>query len=105
RTAARTHRRPGGGLSLLFRLGRAPEPPRRSARLRPRIASINEEHRFHLTIGNRFEDIELVQAVLRNCLERRGMEKDRPHWIDLVVREALANAIKHGNAQNPSKQV
>jgi len=86
-------------------LGRAPEPPRRSARLRPRIASINKEHRFHLAIGNRFENIELVQAVLQDCLERLGMEKDRRHRIDLVVREALANAIKHGNAQNPSKRI
>lgn len=66
---------------------------------------MTEEHRFHLAIGSRFENIELVQVVLRDCLERLGMEEDSRHWIDLVVREALANAIKHGNAQNPSKQV
>ena len=64
-----------------------------------------EEHRFHLAIGSRFENIELVQVVLRDCLERLGMEEDARHWMDLVVREALANAIKHGNEQNPSKQV
>jgi len=64
-----------------------------------------DEHRFHLAIGSRFENIELVQVVLRDCLERLGMEEDSRHWVDLVVREALANAIKHGNAQNPSKQV
>jgi serine/threonine-protein kinase RsbW len=64
-----------------------------------------EEHRFHLAIGSRFENIELVQVVLRDCLERLGMEDDARHWVDLAVREALANAIKHGNAQNPSKQV
>jgi len=64
-----------------------------------------EEYRFHLAIGSRFENIELVQVVLRDCLERLGMEADARHWVDLAVREALANAIKHGNAQNPSKQV
>ena len=64
-----------------------------------------EEHRFHLAIGSRFENIELVQVVLRDCLERLGMEEDARHWVDVAVREALANAIKHGNAQNPSKQV
>jgi len=64
-----------------------------------------EEHRFHLDIGSRFENIELVQVVLRDSLERLGMEDDARHWIDLAVREALANAIKHGNEQNPSKQV
>ena len=64
-----------------------------------------EEYRFHLAIGSRFENIELVQVVLRDSLERLGMEEDARHWIDLAVREALANAIKHGNEQNPSKQV
>jgi serine/threonine-protein kinase RsbW len=64
-----------------------------------------EEHCFHLAIGSRFENIELVQVVLRDCLERLGMEEDARGWVDLAVREALANAIKHGNEQNPSKQV
>ena len=64
-----------------------------------------EEHRFHLAIGSRFENIELVQVVLRDYLERLGMADDTRHSVDLAVREALANAIKHGNEQNPSKQV
>jgi serine/threonine-protein kinase RsbW len=64
-----------------------------------------EEYRFHLAIGSRFENIELVQVVLRDCLERLGLEEDSRHWVDVAVREALANAIKHGNEQNPTKQV
>ena len=64
-----------------------------------------EEYRFHLAIGSRFENIELVQVVLRDCLERLGLEEDSRHWVDVAMREALANAIKHGNEQNPSKQV
>jgi serine/threonine-protein kinase RsbW len=64
-----------------------------------------EEHRFHLAIGSRFENIELVQVVLKDCLQREGMDKDALEWVDLAVREALANAIKHGNEQNPTKQV
>lgn len=64
-----------------------------------------EEHRFHLAIGSRFENIELVQVVLKEYLQRLGMDDDTQHWVDVAVREALANAIKHGNEQNPSKQV
>jgi len=64
-----------------------------------------EEQRFHLAIGSRIDNIELVQVVLRDCLERLGMEDEARHRVDLAVREALANAIKHGNEQNPSKQV
>ncbi|HSF41079.1 MAG TPA: ATP-binding protein [Thermoanaerobaculia bacterium] len=64
-----------------------------------------EENRFHLSIGSRFENIELVQVVLKNALVRLGVDEDKRHWIDLAVREAVANAIKHGNEQNPDKKV
>lgn len=64
-----------------------------------------DDSRFHLTIGSRFENIELVQVVLDDALERVGFDEDARHWIDLAVREALANAIKHGNRQDPAKQV
>ena len=43
--------------------------------------------------------------VLKDCLQRMGMDDDAQHWVDLAVREALANAIKHGNLQHPGKQV
>lgn len=64
-----------------------------------------EDYRFHLTIGSRFENIELVQVVLKDSLARLGMDEDAQHWVDVAVREALANAIKHGNEQDSSKQV
>jgi serine/threonine-protein kinase RsbW len=63
------------------------------------------DYRFHLAVGSRFENIELVQVVLKDCLQRIGMDDDAQHWVDLAVREALANAIKHGNLQHPDKQV
>ena len=64
-----------------------------------------EEQRFHLAIGSRFENIELVQVVLKDSLERLGLDEDTRHWVDVAVREAVANAIKHGNVQDPGKQV
>lgn len=63
------------------------------------------EHRFHLDLGSRFENIELVQVVLKDTLDQLGIEEDARHWIDVAVREAVANAIKHGNEQSPDKQV
>lgn len=64
-----------------------------------------EQRHFHLDVGSRFENIELVQVVLRDSLERLGVDEDTRHWVDVAVREAVANAIKHGNAQDPGKQV
>ena len=66
---------------------------------------MQEPLRFHLEIGSRFENIELVQIVLKDSLVHLGLEEDALHWIDIAVREAVANAIKHGNAQDPGKQV
>ncbi len=63
------------------------------------------DHRFHLDLGSRFENIELVQVVLKDTLDQLGIEEDARHWIDVAVREAVANAIKHGNEQNPEKQI
>jgi serine/threonine-protein kinase RsbW len=60
---------------------------------------------FHLAIGSRYENIELVQVVLDDSLRRLGLDDDNRHWIDLAVREAVANAIKHGNRQDPGKRV
>jgi len=71
----------------------------------PQTPQLPDEQRFHLAIGSRFENIELVQVVLKDCLQRMGMDDDTQHWVDVAVREALANAIKHGNAQDPARQV
>jgi serine/threonine-protein kinase RsbW len=60
---------------------------------------------FHLAISSRFENIEIVQVVLNDSLERLGLKDDDRHWIDLAVREAVANAIKHGNQGDPEKRV
>ncbi len=65
----------------------------------------SERHEFHLSIGSRFENIDLVQVVLNDTLEALGVEEGERHRIDLAVREAVANAVKHGNAQDPDKKV
>ena len=65
----------------------------------------HEHHRFHVAIGSRFENIELVQVALKDSLQQLGLDEDAQHWVDIAVREAVANAIKHGNSQDPGKQV
>lgn len=58
-----------------------------------------------LSIDSEFENIELVQAVVQESLERLDLDEDSRYWIGIAVREAVANAIKHGNRQDPEKQV
>lgn len=63
------------------------------------------EPEAYLAVASRFENIELVQAVVDDLLVRLGVEEEERHWFGLAVREAVANAIKHGNAGDPGKQV
>jgi len=65
----------------------------------------NAEREFHLTIGSRFENIELVQMMVDEALAGRAIAEDVRHWIGLALREAVANAIKHGNRLEAGKRV
>ena len=58
-----------------------------------------------LTVASHFENIELVQLVLDDVLARSGVDEEGRHWVSVAIREALANAIKHGNQQDPRKSV
>ena len=64
-----------------------------------------EEPHVRISVGSRFEHIDLVQIVVDDALGRLGLDEDARHWVGIAVREAVANAIKHGNQQNPEKTV
>jgi serine/threonine-protein kinase RsbW len=63
------------------------------------------ERQLHLSVGSRFENIELVQMTVDEALREGGVSEELRHWIGLALREAVANAIKHGHQMNPVKQV
>lgn len=58
-----------------------------------------------ISIGSRYEHIDLIQVVVDDALARLGLDEDSRHWVGIAVREAVANAIKHGNQQDPEKEV
>ena len=63
------------------------------------------DSQFHLTLVSKFENIELVQVVVDESLCRLACDEDTRYWVGIAVREAVANAIKHGNRQDESKKV
>lgn len=65
----------------------------------------SETPRVQLAIGSRFENVDLVQVVVEESLKRLDLDEEIAHWIGMAVREAVANAIKHGNRQDPAKKV
>ena len=64
-----------------------------------------EHPRVFLAIGSQFENIELVQIVVEESLRKFDLTDKTAHSIGLAVREAVANAIKHGNREDPAKKV
>jgi len=60
---------------------------------------------IRMSLSSRFENIEMVQHLCSRLLEGRDVPEETRHWILMAVREAVANAIKHGNGQDLSKHV
>lgn len=52
-----------------------------------------------------YENIELVERVLSEMCHSEQIAEETSYWVGMAVREALANAIKHGNKLNPEKRV
>ncbi len=56
-------------------------------------------------IASRYESIELAQAILEHVCRYRDVDSEMEHWIGMALREAVANAIKHGNRLDTRKRV
>jgi serine/threonine-protein kinase RsbW len=65
----------------------------------------NDAGPIRLSISSRFENIELAQHLCGKLLEGREVSEETRHWLLMALREALANAIKHGNRQDLSKRI
>jgi serine/threonine-protein kinase RsbW len=67
--------------------------------------SSNDAGPIRMSISSRFENIELAQHLCGKLLEGREVSEESRHWLLMALREALANAIKHGNRQDLSKRI
>jgi len=60
---------------------------------------------IRMSLSSRFENIEMAQHLCGKLLEGWELNEETTHWILMALREALANAIKHGNGQDMAKRV
>lgn len=58
-----------------------------------------------LVMASRFENIEVAERTLLDLCRRAGCKADEEYWLLTALREALANAVRHGNRQNPDQVV
>ena len=58
-----------------------------------------------LSLESRFESIEIAERALVDLLAGHGIEDDEQYWILTALREAIANAIRHGHHEQPEERV
>jgi serine/threonine-protein kinase RsbW len=52
---------------------------------------------IELSIDSRLELVVRVESLTKSIAAKMGFDEDDAGWIELAVREAVINAIKHGN--------
>lgn len=60
---------------------------------------------INLKINSRTKYIDLVQSIAEKLFEVLGFDYDKIYWMSIALREAVNNAIKHGNKEDPEKNV
>jgi serine/threonine-protein kinase RsbW len=68
------------------------------------VSSLNNAD-VELLIGSDLGYLDMVQEVSDRVSQLIGFEEDAVYWIGLSVREAVTNAIQHGNQNDKSKKV
>jgi serine/threonine-protein kinase RsbW len=58
-----------------------------------------------LSIDSNLELVEIVELVARGLTAKMGFDEDDSSWIELAIREAVVNAIKHGNQYSADKGI
>ena len=59
----------------------------------------------HLVLSSRFANIEVSERALVDLADQAGFSGDDSYWLVTAMREAAANAIRHGNRQDPDLNV
>ncbi len=66
---------------------------------------VTEPLQAHLVLSSRFENIEIAERALVDLCDFAGFSGDDSYWLVTALREAAANAIRHGNRQDPDRSV
>jgi serine/threonine-protein kinase RsbW len=63
------------------------------------------EQKINLSFSSSFEFMDAVHDLTNEILASAGFNEDDRYWLTIAVREAVTNAVKHGNRQDPDKLV
>jgi len=58
-----------------------------------------------LTLPSRIESVEQAAVAVAGILSRAGVNEEVTFGVDMAIREAVTNAVLHGNKQDEAKSV
>ncbi|GBC77084.1 Serine-protein kinase RsbW [bacterium HR08] len=64
-----------------------------------------ETYSISLSVASGLEFVELAEMVTTTLARLAGFDEETAMWISMAVREAVINAIKHGNREDRQKRV
>ena len=67
--------------------------------------SVDHPLHAHLVLSSCFENIEIAERALVDLCGQAGFSGDDCYWLVAALREATANAIRHGNRQDPELSI
>jgi len=74
------------------------------ASMRPCLITVTVDT-TELTLPSRIETVAAAAAAVADFVNRSGVSEDDAFGIDMAVREAVTNAVVHGNGQDKDKVV
>ncbi len=71
------------------------------------LASMAHTHplSIHLEFTSSYDMLDMLQVLTDHVCRQVGLDEDGLHWVSVAVREAVANAVKHGNKGDATKKV
>ena len=60
---------------------------------------------IHLEFTSSYDMLDMLQVLTDHVCRQVGLDEDGLHWVSVAVREAVANAVKHGNKGDATKKV
>lgn len=58
-----------------------------------------------LVLASRFRNIEVAERAIVDLGAAAGLTSDDEYWLVTALREAVANAMRHGNHEDPTLKV
>jgi serine/threonine-protein kinase RsbW len=62
-------------------------------------------HTVRIEFGSAFDMADFVQVISDHLCRMIGLDEDALGWVGVAVREAVVNAVKHGNKNDSAKKV